>query len=604
MAGHPAYSSVDSDPTTLSAWGVFKDGTLHVISDNLERPAVTAQAAEALVAAAVPRKAGGEIPGATKARLVQVFGPGLDGEAQGVISDMRRFLRSKGWSVRSGADADGFVTSLKAVQGDGFFYLNSHGDRFNIRTPEEPDGMHIVWTATLADPDYDALFALDRLALRLVKYTARNFLEPADGPPLEDTRYAITYRFVNEYMQFEDSSVAFMNSCHGGVDHPVAAKFRKAFHDRGAGVYLGWTNAVRSDAAFAAAPWFVDRMVGANLHSDKESPPQRAFPYDLVLQDMARNGLDTGPNGEKLVAYPKTGLKYPPIFAPSIRFVRVNEYEDKLELTGEFGEKVPKVTVGGTALGIDSNSATKIVARLPRTGAGSNGDVIVEVRGVKSNARQLTEWQVPFTYDWAHVFDVAEFHMGGNTTLRYRADLGRYRLMPHETPHWIQSLGGPPTQDSSLQVSASGTHIEPGCASTLGGLGIYPTPASPNATSGLVLANFFKFDAETKNGSIGLAFGEFGSQHTITLSGPSCGSSGTVPAPIVLGLLEGQSNFPNGQTDNPTLVPLPALNFTLGANWGIPAKQLIDDSAGGEIKVFWPAVPAIAPPRDTVDAGK
>ena len=81
-----------------------------------------------------------------------------------------------------------------------------------------------------------------------------------------------------------------------------------------------------------------------------------------------------------------------------------------------------------------------------------------------------------------------------------------------------------------------------------------------------------------------------------------------MPVPIVLGLLEGQSSFPNAQADSPghpiTLVPLPALNFTLGANWGIPAKQVIDTEAGGEIKVFWPAVPAIAPPRETIDSGK
>jgi hypothetical protein len=604
MSTHPAYSSVDSDPTTLSAWGMFQDGTLHVISDNLERPAVTPQSLKTLAARAVPAKAGGEIPGKTTARLVQVFGPGLNGEAQRVISDMRRFLRSKGWSVRSGADADGFVTTLKEVRGDGFFYLNSHGDRFNIKPPDDPDGMHIVWTASLADPDYDHLFALDRLALRLVKYTARNFLEPDDGPPLEDTRYAITYRFVDWYMHFEDSSVAFMNSCHGGVDHPVVAKFRKAFLDRGTGVYLGWTNAVRSDAAFAAAPWFVDRMVGANLHSDRESPPQRAFPYDLVLQDMARNGLDTGPNGEKLVAFPNAGLKHPSIFAPSIRYVRVNEYDEELVLTGEFGEQVPKVTVGGTPLTVKpGNTASEIKAVLPLTGPGSNGDVVVEVRGVKSNARQLTEWSVPFHYHWTDVIGVPGLRMDGDTTLRFRADLGRYRLLPHETPRWT-ALGGPPTKDTAVRVTGSGSAASGGCTLTLTGSQSYRTPASPPTADGAVLGNFIKLDAQTSAGSMGLMFGEIQiPAHQIVISGaPSC--AGTVRIAVVVGLLDGTVLFPNAQTENPTLVPLPGKNFTLDANSGFPAMLHIDGSAGGEIKINTDAATVISPPRDTADSGK
>jgi hypothetical protein len=602
MGTHPAYTSTGIDAETIGAWGWFKDGTLHVVTDNLERPKSNYQASDEIesVARRVEAKAGGEIPGVTKARLSQVFGPGFVGERP--IKDMRRFLRSKGWSLRPGSD--GFVSSLRAVQGDGFFYLNSHGTVINAQAPNEPaGGMHLVWSETLVDDNYDRLYTTDRLTLRLIKYQARNFLEPDGAEPLEDTRYAFTYRFVDAYMQFEDSSVVFMNACWSGqATNPATTKFINAFNNKGAGVYLGWSHLLDFDTAFLAAPWFVDRMVGANLHYDKESPPQRAFTYDLVLKDMARKGIDASlTTPAKLLPWPKAGLKNPPILAPSIRFARVNEYDEELVLTGEFGERPPKVTVGGTPLTIKSNTASEIKAVLPLAGPGANGDVVVEVRNVKSNARQLSEWWVEFSYNWLDVADIPDLIMQGATVLRFRADAGRYRLKPHETPHF-PSLGGPPTKDSALLLNAHGTHSDGDCTSTLSGSATYPTPASPASQNGLVLASFLKLDGQTKAGAIGLSFGALASPHTITVVCPK--SSGTFGIPPFVGLLEGPADFPNAQSDNPVLVQLPAMNFTFDANWGIPDKIKAELEAGGLIEIKWPPAPAISPPRDTRDSGK
>jgi hypothetical protein len=407
-------------------------------------------------------------------------------------------------------------------------------------------------------------------------------------------------------MRFEDSSVVFMNACWSGqAGNPATVKFMKAFNDAGAGVYLSWSHVIDWQTAFESAPYFVDRMVGANLHHEKEDPPQRAFSYDLVLNDMARNGLDHSlETPAKLLPYPRTGLKYPPIFAPSIRFARVNEQDHELVLTGEFGEQVPKVTVGGTPVAVKpGNTASEITVALPLTGPGSNGDVVVEVRGVKSNARQLTEWWIPFHYLWTDVIGVPGLTMQGDTTLRFRADLGDYRLQPHETPHSV-SLGGPPTSDTAIRVTGSGSGSSGSCAATLSGSASYGTPAErPSDASGRVLANFFKFDTQTNAGAIGLSFGEivpFG--HAINLSGgPLCNQS--VPVPVVVGLLEGPSDFPNGQLGGP-LVPLPAMNFTLDANWGFPAMLHLDLSAGGVIRIATEAATVISPPKDTPDSGK
>jgi hypothetical protein len=614
MSTHPGYVSAGSDATMIVAWGKFKDGTLHVVTDNLERPTADSILSQAMASTArrVAAKAGGEIPGQTKARLLHVFGSNFEGQKP--ISDMSGFLSSKGWSVRSNAGAD--VTSLMGVQGDGFFYLNTHGTVVPPPDSSEPDGMHLVWTATLADPDYDRFFAIDRLTLRLVKLTENNFLEPPGAVPLQETRYAITYRFVRDYMKFEDSSVVFMNACWSGqTTNPATTKFIKAFHDAGAGVYLSWTHKVDWTAAFRSAPYVVDRMVGANLlatnEAPKESPPQRAFTYDLVLQDLARIGFDYAKEiyppatvRAKLLPHPNPGLKFPSILAPSIRFARVNEYDGELVLTGEFGEQVPKVTVGGKRLTVKpGNTASEITAVLPPTGPGSNGDVVVEVRGVKSNARQLTEWWVPFSYRWVDVIGVPGLLLEGDTTLRFRADLAGYRLQPHETPHFT-SLGGPPINDTALRLTGSGSSVSGNCTLTLSGSASYRTPAAPPTPDGLVLANFIEFYPEPKAASMGLSFGaSSGSPHMVTISGgPNC--TGTFPVPPVAGLLEGTVQFPSGQDPSRPRVPLPAMNFTLDANWGFPATLHIDLSAGGEIRMTTEAATVISPPRDADNSGK
>ena len=59
---------------------------------------------------------------------------------------------------------------------------------------------------------------------------------------------------------------------------------------KGAGVYFGWTGRANSGTCFTSARYFVDRLVGANRFM-KESPDQRAFPWDLVYDDMKKRGL-------------------------------------------------------------------------------------------------------------------------------------------------------------------------------------------------------------------------------------------------------------------------------------------------------------------------
>jgi hypothetical protein len=303
-------------------------------------------------------------------------------------------------------------------------------------------------------------------------------------------------------MSFTNQSVVLINACFSSRN----ASFVNAFIRKGAGVYLGWSGKLSAGTAYQSAPYFADRMLGANKYSNKESPPQRAFPYDLVLEDMAKKGLDTdSATGGKLQATKRAGLPYPPIFAPSIRTVQMDEYEETLKLIGEFGADQPKVTVGGTERAPKSYSASEIVVPLPLTGAAASGDVIVEVRGVKSNARQLTEWSIPLKYSWIDAYAIG-LKFEGTGKVRYRFDVGGYRLISGEALKYIPR-GGAPTKDSALPVTGSGSHTSGECTSTRSGTANYVSPTALNGAPGNILVSAFRIAGDTKQAALGMGPG-------------------------------------------------------------------------------------------------
>ncbi len=233
---------------------------------------------------------------------------------------------------------------------------------------------------------------------------------------------------------------------------------------------------------------------------------------------------------------------------------------DELTLVGEFGTQQGKVTVGGTELAVKSWSASTIVATLPRSGAGSVGDVIVEVRGAKSNARQLTAWSLPLRYTWFSAYDGPGLQFDGSGTVRFRADVGGYRTTPGEAPKY-RLRGGAPTKDSSLTVTASGSHTDGDCTQTLSGTGTFVSPAALGGVPGTVLASAFSLAGETKLGALGLGFGAIAIPFQMTFTGKGC--SGSYPAAPTMGLLDGPTDFPAEQTDNPQTFPLPGIHFVL-----------------------------------------
>jgi hypothetical protein len=587
MRTRPEYSEVAAAAKNLMAWGRFADGSVHVISAN--RDVEPSAAAPPTLPKPFPLQ-NVALPQGTRARLFHSFGKNFDG--QDAVDRMAGFFRNRGWVLRPGTEGDTHVGLLKGLKNESFVYINAHGGFTE-------EGMYKLQTSTEIDEDYDKVFKPDLLDQKLVYLTGVNGLKRINilqqVKDRTSTWYAITYKFVDAYMGFSSGSVVWLNACESND-----SEFVKALQRKGATLVLAWSGSLTPAAAFRSAPYFVDRMLGANQDMPKESPPQRPFPYDLVLADMAAKGLDAdGTN--KLVATLKPSATAKPIFAPSIRRLEVNEAMDQLVVHGEFGVEQGAVSVDGTMTtcvwGPD-----RIVCPLPRSGSGSSGDVVVQVNRVKSNARQLTEWQIPVDYEWVGVAgSPAAARLDGTGTMRFRADVAGFRTKPAEALQF-EERGGPVTQDSQMIVTGSGQWSSgASCTSTLSGVATYV--AAPQSGPGHVLLGFVKMRADTSTAAVG--FGLSGPvSHRITRSGSASGCSGTIPTPVVTGFLEGQLSFPRDQSQMPQQAPsVPAINLVLDSAFGLPAKAVPSTLYSG-MRVTLRAGTAKSPPRDTDDSGK
>ncbi len=648
MATRAEYVATGIDAQTLSATGVFRDGRLHVVSLNYTPKAAPASAASAPAAAtattalaarisgptatqsaastrvatainasaaAANTAAGAELPTSPYARLSHSFGrpAGFTFQTQPAIDDAKNYLKAKGWQLRNVAEGDARVTTLRQVSGDGFFQLNTHGALASagIDPHLEPDGkLFAIGSSTIASPEVDRFpdFAADIAANRLVYLTMPNGTgqRDKDGNFVDvlDTRYALTRYFIERYWSFAPNAVVILNACSSATNSQFVFSVKKA----GAGLYLGWTNLVSPDAVMTSLRYFVDRMVGANKYLP-ESPAQRAFPHDQVLAEMARIAYDSDvETGAKLVASVAVNAASPLILSPSIREMVVDEQANTLKLQGGFGTHKPKVTIGGEPVVLKTWGTDAIVVTLPASGKGSSGDVQVETDGgVKSNLRQLTEWPMSLRYTWTSPMGLTGLLFDGTGTLRFRADIGGYRTDPHVALQYPQRLTYA-TRDSALTVTGSGSITSAnGCTQTLTGSGKFSSALPLGTPIGdLILGNAIRLDTQTRQGAFGLSFGGTSSALTfnITRSGATNCTVSTMLPPF-LGAMEGFQAFPGSVLEGANNIPLGAVqvsfntDFTLiGRNYPVPSAP------GGTVRIQWPDVVPIAPPRNDIDSGK
>ena len=403
---------------------------------------------------------------------------------------------------------------------------------------------------------------------------------------------------MKDYWSFEPFSILFFNVCWSGYtgDPEGAAAFINACLAKKAGVYFGWSKQANSGTCFDTVRYFVDRVIGASQFM-KESPDQRAFPWELVYDDMQKhhpNLTHDSRTGADLVAYAQSGSI---VLDPSIEKLLVNEYDGSLILKGFFGTVQGKVFVETTELHVRTWGADTIVADLPLKDAGSKGAVHVEVAGApgkmrKSNVRQLAEWDVPVQYTWNDVLGTTGWKIAGTGTFRFRGDVGGSRQKPGTTPQF-PIRGMFPTKDSTFQWVASGSHTD-GCTSTLSGSASLGTQTTGNVSFFILAA--LEIDAKApQTGTLGLAYGAIsgGSPFTITISGgPNC--SGTFPLPPTFGELEGPHDFVQPTESGPA-VPAFALNVVVDGSFRIAQRHFVELRLQGQFTIdAGPAQPAPA----------
>lgn len=593
MATLPDYAATGADEVSLTAYGAFRNGRLHMVTDNREFDAIP----QGLARGTRRSLATTELPGSGWARLMQSFGE--MSFTQEPVFDLAAPLENPGgYAIRAGKVGDARLTALRAVSGDGFFYFNTHGGRAWKTSDESGPSFFALYSSTPVTPtaDLQGEIKADLDAGRLTYFQASTFrtrFNPETGQDEEvhETHYGITGDFVKAYWHFAPDSIVFLNACFSAYTKDPAGPqdFIDACWSAGAGVYFGWNWKANSGTCFTTVRYFVDRLIGANKFM-KESPNQRAFPWELVYDDMKKRGLThDNVTGADLVPFPRAGGNSV-LLDPSIEELIVNEFDETLKLKGYFGSKQGKVTAGNGALVIRSWAPDTIVCALPATGPGSNGDVTVEVPGElgrtrKSNVHQLTEWNIPLHYLWTDAYGLGGLKFEGNGKLRFRADVGSFRQKPGAPPVF-PLRGMVPTKDSSLPLTGSGSHSDGSCTTTLSGSGVFPS-ATNGAPLALLLVAPAKVDANTPHlGGLGLAFGaaQGALPFKFTLSGPGC--SGSNPVAPAFGLLDGPIDFPSPEEGQPAL-PLPGLLLTWDGQFRIPAKKFTDGSFGGALTIEW-----------------
>ncbi len=282
-------------------------------------------------------------------------------------------LVSNGYQIVS---TDVTVEGLKTnVYGnDGVFYIDTHGGTGEYRTNDE----YALATGTVATPTSLDVYKTDLRKRKLTYFIAE--IDELNGVPISEKRLAITQAFVREYMFFRGNCLVYVDACNSDN-----ASLKQAFLDRGASVYVGWTNYVNDQFAFNANAHVFKRL--ASTGTDVPAT------YPTIKSDMALESprLDLDPwKGAELIftANLTAGAGDFGLLAPKITTVTPDRTANTLLLVGVFGQNPGSdgsVKVGGTAISVTSWQPFSILCSLPATGAGSSGGVIVTVRGHASN---------------------------------------------------------------------------------------------------------------------------------------------------------------------------------------------------------------------------
>jgi hypothetical protein len=386
-------------------------------------------------------------------------------------TDIAAMLIANGYAVDPKADAT--LPMLRSINGDGIFYLRTHGGSGSVNADVSTNDTYALWTATSAmdstAEQSDATLTADLKAGRVVYMLFRDDRWSQAFPNLfpKERHYGITDKFVQQYMSFADNSFVYIDACRGGSQASLLA----AFHAKNASVVAGWTENAVMGGQQQTANYVFDRLLGANVF-DAENPKQRPFSFSALLQDPRfGSGKPYGATSftasdstvvEALLVFHPQGSGFE-MLAPGISNLAADEAHDQLVIGGEFGSDPGQgnrtVTIndgsGEVALAVIDWKPYAITTDLKRTGPGSAGNVVVTVRGHHSNTRQLLAWKGSFHYVLSEVGSLTQAF---DLDFQIRIDPLVGRLVIAERPVMTFPLTFVPAMGKQATYSAGGSY--------------------------------------------------------------------------------------------------------------------------------------------------
>ncbi|THF86134.1 hypothetical protein E7T09_12960 [Deinococcus sp. KSM4-11] len=305
---------------------------------------------------------------------------------------------------------DPTVDNLKTLPKMGVLYFSSHGAPNNVLDGGVLVPGFALWTKTKVDERSEIKYSQEIRDGFLVRMTAldrrsafydddlcRRGIDVEVNCDGEATHYAVTDKFIEKYWKskFSSNSFAFMDACS-----TAAVSLQSVLRNAGVATMAGWDSSVGGKVSFRASSYFFDRATGLN-EFEKVTPPNRPFSASAIFASMAKHGIDTFESVDVIsgrITTTKLGLYRLQgsfgILAPSIKQMSVNEPDQKLNISGEFGSvEKPTVTINGQNVNVTEwNNDHITISNLPTKDLGSEGDVIVKVGKLRSNAVPLTRW--------------------------------------------------------------------------------------------------------------------------------------------------------------------------------------------------------------------
>jgi hypothetical protein len=578
LKSRPEFVAAGYSAESKNVWAVFADGRLLMMVNNRPAPPYGERSGRTTAESPVISASGArvsELPNPKRVLLFNGMGTHFIDPTSG-ISNI--FAAAKTGYKVEGKKAT--IDELKAVGEDvAVFYISTHGGEVDLKDSIRVNGkgvpMHAsgLWTTESKSLAGETRYQSD-LDSHLMGYMVATNDEPSKGQVTIETHYAITDAFVKQYMKFGENALLYIGACSSFKKNDDGDQFAATFINKAVNAkatYVGWSAPTRDSDCYKAAKFLFDRLLGANsvslnanLGIPKEDPDQRPFDIDAVMKDMVSKSLvfSTTGNGNTSVLHhvSTVGPDNRAILAPSISYLEIDELTSELTIYGIFGsdpgDAQREVTVNGTKVPVNDWGQNEISCIIPAKGAGAAGDVVVSVRGNKSNPVPLTEWYIPFT--WLEKGPI--YNRQIEIVLHLRADVHRYRRTPGEkTPKRIDKGDVVPShpfgKGSKATYKASGTcsyvcPCNPGQFTTTNTVVGPPEISIPYIVDGTSATNSFfavyGWDNDRKVLSLFASGSNFsGYQNRVVSGGCTGGGSTTVnePFPIAFLVSEGPSEI-------------------------------------------------------------